>query len=276
METNFNIIYDLKKNIMKKLLLSLLIFPSLIFAQYTEVEKVEGEKKLSELTNYKNTIRWNLTPMVLFGHRNINLGYERVLSEKSSASINIGYLEIPELLNVSKDIVYVDGNKSRGGFSIFADYKRYITNRNKRSAPEGVYWGIFTGVYNQKFNSHYVTDYEEDGTHFHGEADLKATVNSFNLGLQLGYQFVFYDRFTVDLILVGPAASIYTGKLSGKFDGNLNTSEEFKKFVDKLYDKFPWLEDSIDGDELHAQGTTSNFSTFGSNFRYVLQIGYRF
>jgi len=262
---------------MKKLLLSFILLPALIFAQYKPVEKGEKIEELSSLTDYKNTIRWNLTPMVLFGSKNINLGYERVLSENSTASINIGYLEIPELITASEDIVYVDGNKSRGGYSIFVDYKRYLGNRNKRQAPEGVYWGAFTGIYHQKFNSHYKVDHIDDGgTHLQGEADLKATINSFNLGLQLGYQFVFYDRFTVDLILVGPAASVYTGSLSGTVSGNLQTSDEFKKFIDKMYNKFPWLEDSIDGNDIHADGSTSNFSVFGNNFRYVVQIGYRF
>ena len=266
---------------MKKTLLVLFLLPTFIFAQYTETEKQEdvkgiNEKELQPLTDYKNTIRWNLTPMVLFGRRNVNIGYERVISDKETVSINVGYLEIPEISNASEDLVYVDGNKSRGGFSLFVDYKRYLSNRNKRVAPEGIYWGVFSGVYNQKFNTHYKAEFEDNGTTIKGEADIKATVNSFNLGMQLGYQFIFYDRFTVDLILIGPAASIYTGKLSGKFEGNLDSSEEFKKFVDKMYDKFPWLEDSVDSNELHVEGSTSNFSVFGGNFRYVLQIGYRF
>jgi hypothetical protein len=261
---------------MEKILLTLLFLPSIILAQYSETPKIENEKTLSKLTDYKNTIRWNLTPMVLMGRRNVNIGYERILTDNSSASINVGYLEIPEVFNASDNIVYVEGDKRRGGFSIFADYKRYISNRNKRKAPEGIYWGGFAGVYNQKFNSHYLADYEEDGTHFHGEADLKATVNNYNIGMQLGYQFVFFDRLTVDLILVGPALSIYTGKLHGEFEGNLDTSKEFQKLVEQIYKIIPWLEDSVDQGKLDVKGTSSSFSVFGGNFRYVLQVGYRF
>ena len=267
---------------MKKSLLLLFLLPSLLFAQYTEAEKTEeikpiNEKELQPLTDYKNTIRWNLTPMVLFGIRNVNLGYERVISDKETVSINVGYLEIPIIFTTSDQIEYVDGKKDRGGFSIFLDYKRYINNRNKRSAPEGIYWGAFTGIYNQKFRNNYKASITgDDGTTLTGEADIQTTINSYNFGLELGYQFVFYDRFTVDLILVGPAASIYTGKLSGKFSGDLNESEEFRDFVDNIYDKVPWLKDSIDGSELYAEGSSSNFAVFGSNFRYVVQVGYRF
>ncbi len=267
---------------MKKLLLGLFLLPSLLFAQYTPVDKSEelkpiNEKELQPLTDYKNTIRWNLTPMVLFGSRNVNLGYERIISDKETVSINVGYLEIPILFSSSEQIEYVEGNRDRGGFSIFMDYKRYINNRNKRSAPEGIYWGAFTGVYNQKFGNHYkVTIEREDDTDLTGEADINLAINNYNFGLELGYQFVFYDRFTVDLILIGPAASIYSGKLSGNFSGNLNESEEFRDFVDKIYEKMPWLEDSINEDELYAEGNSTNFSVFGGNFRYVLQVGYRF
>lgn len=267
---------------MKKILLILFILPTLLFAQYTEAEKTEGieainDKELKPLTDYKNTIRWNMTPMVLFGYRNVNLGYERVLSEKSTASINVGYLEIPILFTTSEEIEYVSGDNERGGFSIFLDYKRYINNRNKRSAPEGIYWGAFTGIYNQKFNNHYKATYtKDDGTELTGEADLNATINNINFGLELGYQFVFYDRFTVDLILIGPAASIYSGKLTGEFSGNLNESDEFKDFVDNIYDKIPWLEDAVDGDKLHAKGNQAKIAIFGGNFRYVVQVGYRF
>ena len=251
-----------------------------MFAQYTESNddaKKEKDRSLPELTDYKNTIRWNLTPMVLFGHRNVNLGYERVLSDKSTASINVGYLEIPIMFSAEDKIEYVDGNKDRGGFSIFLDYKRYFKNRNKRSAPEGIYWGVFTGVYNQKFSNDYKVAYTgNDGTEFNGEGDIRATINSYNLGLELGYQFVFYDRFTLDLILVGPATSLYTGKLTGKFSGNLDESEEFQKFIDVIYDRVPWLKDAVKGDELYAKGHSTDFNVFGGNFRYVVQIGYRF
>lgn len=267
---------------MKKILLALFLVPTVLFAQYTEAEKSEEgksikEKDLEPLTDFKNTIRWNMTPMVLFGYRNVNLGYERVLSDKSTASINVGYLEIPIIFTTSEQIEYVEGNRDRGGFSIFLDYKRYINNRNKRSAPEGVYWGAFTGIYNQKFRNNYKASYTgDDGTEFNGEADINTKINSINFGLELGYQFVFYDRFTVDLILMGPATSIYAGKLTGKFSGNLNESEEFKNFVDNIYDKIPWLENAINGDRLYAEGNSTNFALFGSNFRYVLQVGYRF
>ncbi len=267
---------------MKKLLLALFLVPAITFAQYTEAKKSEeldttNEKELKPLTDYKNTIRWNITPMVIFGNRNVNLGYERVISEKETVSLNVGYLEIPLIFTTSEQIEYVEGDRERGGFSIFLDYKRYINNRNKRSAPEGIYWGVFTGVYNQKFGNHYKASYiGDDGTEFEGEADIKTTINSYNFGLELGYQFVFYDRFTVDLILVGPATSLYTGKLSGEFSGNLNESEAFKDFVENIYDKVPWLKDAVNGDELYAEGSSTNFKVFGGNFRYVLQVGYRF
>jgi len=196
---------------MKKLLLSFLLLPSLIFAQYTPEEKVDDSKKLPQLTDYKNTIRWNLTPMALFGYKNVNIGYERVLSKNRTASINVGYLEIPKLFTASDQIEYVDGDRYRGGFSVFVDYNFYIANRNKRSAPEGIYFGVFSGIYNQTFGSKFkLIDPElPDDKKVLADADLNTTINNINLGLQLGYQFVFYDRFTVDLGRTGICTRIY-------------------------------------------------------------------
>ena len=266
---------------MKRIIFSLILLPSFIFAQYTPAEKIENSKELPALTDYKNTVRWNMTPMVLFGIRNVNLGYERVLTKNSTASINIGYLELPKLLTSSEEIEYVDGNRTRGGFSVFVDYKRYITNRNKRSAPEGLYWGGFVGLYNQKFGLKFnlVDPNLEPGKQLLAEADLNTTINNINFGLQLGYQFVFYDRFTVDLVLIGPSASLYTGTLRGSVnihDENIEENEVYKKFVEMIMDKAPGLADIVDGDEIYAHGTASKFAVFGGNFRYVLQIGYRF
>lgn len=269
---------------MKKLILLLLIFPSLIFAQYTEAEKegdVDVSKKLPELTDYKNTIRWNLTPMALFGARNVNLGYERVITDKSTVSINVGYLEIPKLLTKSEDIEYVSGDRNRGGFSVFVDYNFYIANRNARKAPEGVYFGVFSGLYNQTFSSKFklIDPNLPSDKQLLAEADLATTINNLNLGLQIGYQFVFYDRFTVDLILVGPAVAMYRGKIGGDITvhaDNIEENDVYKKFVGLIVDKAPWLADAVDGDKISASGSTSSFSVFGGNFRYVLQVGYRF
>jgi hypothetical protein len=266
---------------MKKILLIFLFIPLYISAQYTEVvdsaAKVKvNRNELPPLTSYKNTIRWNLTPFVVLGHRNINLGYERVLNEKSSVSINAGYLEIPILLTTSDKIEYVEGDKDRGGFSLFVDYKRYIANRNKRKAPEGLYWGAYTGIYNQKFSTVYKLI---DDKSILASADLGLTVNDYNLGLQLGYQFVFRDRFTLDLILVGPSVSIYTGRLRGEievYDENMEDSDVYKEFIDMITEKAPWLLDAVDEDQIYAQGTNTNFSIFSGSFRYVVQIGYRF
>ncbi|MEN8138069.1 MAG: hypothetical protein ABFR62_06525 [Bacteroidota bacterium] len=265
---------------MKGLLIIILLVPILSFGQYSPKEESNFAKnELSELTDYKNTIRWNITPFMIFGYRNINLGYERVLSDKNTVSVNVGYLEIPKLLTQSEKVEYIDGDSYRGGFSIFADYNFYIANRNVRKAPEGVYWGVFAGIYNQKFGTNFNLVDENNGNIALANADLKATVNNLNLGMQLGYQFVFYDRFTVDLVLVGPALSFYTGKLSGDieiYDENIEENEIYKEFVNMIMNKAPWLADVVDEKEISAKGGKSNFSLFGGNFRYVLQIGYRF
>ena len=262
---------------MKKLLPLLFFLPTLLFAQ-NEVEKT-NESELQELTDYKNTVRWNLTPFVLFGNRNLNFGYERKISDSQTASINIGYLEIPRLTHKGDKIEYVSGESKRGGFSVFADYKFYLSSRNKRKAPEGIYWGPYMGYYNQKLETGFgVYDINNNNTKL-ADVEMEMQVHNITLGLQLGYQFVFYDRFTLDLVLVGPSYGMYRGDIEGKtkiYDENITENEIYKDFVEMVQERAPWLPPLVNGGEISGSGKRNKFNTFGGNFRYLVQIGYRF
>jgi hypothetical protein len=41
---------------------------------------------------------------------------------------------------------------------------------------------------------------------------VKGNFYIFNIGVELGYQFVFWKRLTLDFVLIGPAISYYGGK----------------------------------------------------------------
>ena len=107
-----------------------------------------------------------------------------------------------------------------------------------------------------------------------GQLSFDGYFNALSVGLQLGYQFVIKERFTVDLIFMGPSASLYTAKLT--LDGNIdaNVEDEYLLAIrDMLISKFPFLEDLIDAGEFNDSGVTTGL---GPNLRYMIQIGYRF
>jgi hypothetical protein len=90
----------------------------------------------------------------------------------------------------------------------------------------------------------------------------------------LGYQFVFWKRLSLDLILAGPSLSFYNGKIN--VNGDLELDEESDAYAylhDKILDKYPWLETFINLDAINSGGS---FNATAVGFRYVIQIGFRF
>lgn len=221
--------------------------------------------------NPKNIIRWNITPMAVVGPRSLVLGYERVLKSNQSISMNIGYLELRQPVNrLGQSLEWFAENK-RSGFDISLDYRFYFKNRNKYSAPDGLYWGPYTALYNLNFEGESV--FNQDGVN-----NRIAMSNKFYMisaGVQLGYQFLIKDRFSIDLLLMGPSFSAY------RF--NLDIDSQFKLDPDSEY--YDLLKDFLNGfvpgsgvilDGLDFSTSTGKVRYNGVGFRYGVQIGYAF
>jgi len=218
----------------------------------------------------KNTIRWNLTPMVI-NTTNLTLGYERILKENQSISINVGLLLFPDFLdNDSLEISYVEhGNKI--GFSTAIDYRFYLGKRNLKNAPDGVYIGPYFTYYQYAFDSKLRV---VDNDNIVNDIGINASFKMASLGFELGYQFLFWDRLTVDMILVGPSFSYYHASANFTGEIGLDTdSGEYLKLKQALLDKYPWLDTFVD---LGAINKGEAVGAFGMGFRYVIQVGYHF
>ena len=108
------------------------------------VTTMHGQKEYScpDSVDYKkNVIRWNITPFLIWDSRNINLGYERTLSPYRSFSVNAGYFVLPSLVQGLYDSLNIERTGQKWGFSVSGDYRFYFKKRNKRMAPDGLYWG---------------------------------------------------------------------------------------------------------------------------------------
>lgn len=219
-------------------------------------------------TTHKNTIRFNLTPLVINGAGNYVFGYERVLSHRRSFSVNTGVLALAELAPVSDSAAYDWKNVNHNrGFSFAADYRMYFTKRNRFTIPDGLYWGPFLTYYYFDNNTSILT---QAGP----EAELQTYVNMLMVGAQLGYQVVFKDRWTVDLILAGPALGWYSLDMTLSSDVDLGDGAgNYEEFYDSLSRMFPAMSKLVNGDELRVDGRGT---TWGGGFRYVFQVGYRF
>ena len=215
---------------------------------------------------YKNTIKLNPTPYLLFGGRNFTVGYERVVKASQSFSIHLGPAEMPgKFPKLDSAILSRTGNK--WGFLAAADYRFYILKRNTHAAPDGLYWGPYMASYYYN-NSLSLT---LDNQVVQGKLDLGANLLMLNFGVQLGYQFTIGKRLSVDLVLAGPSLSGYYANLKAKSDGLKIDGEQVQEIKEALLEQFPFLSNYV----LEADLSKKDWA-FGGGFRYLVAVGYRF
>lgn len=221
----------------------------------------------------KNVIRWNITPFVLWSSNNINFSYERVLKPYRSFSVNAGYFVLPTLTSGRLlDSLEITRNISKTGFNLAADYRFYFKKLNVPMAPAGLYWGVYSSYYYYKFENRAEiidNDLAKSSVTFGGH------LNVFSVGIELGYQFMIKERFSIDIIFLAPSIAMYSTKLNFKTSGL--TIDEENEYLQKIYDA---LKAKIPGfDQLVSDGYSydSGFDTnIGIGVRYMIQIGYRF
>ena len=224
------------------------------------------------LTPYhRNVIKFNPTPMMLFNElKNLTFSYERLIKKDKSVSLQLGYLVAPQVLNDTLFNSVLLNKDTRHGINIAFDYRVYPFSRNRRPAPDGLYYGGYTSYYGCGFETkaRLMDAPDNDNVWLNGHS------NMINLGFELGYQFIFAKKFSIDLLMFGPSISGYWGNL--ELTGNMNSDLENKideELAAKLKERFPAL-GYLFTDE-SATFSTSKI-VLSSWFRYSVQFGYHF
>jgi len=210
--------------------------------------------------------------MFIFGPKSIVLGYERVVNSHQSFAINIGHLEKkPFSTKEGEDINLFDHN-DRGGFAFTGEYRFYFKKRNTKPAPDGLYWGPYAGYYGLNFDGKSkITD--ESG--IESDIELNSKLRLMSVGVQLGYQFlIINDRFTIDLMLLGPSITNYKFELGLQTESSLDPESEYYDDVKRILDfLIPGSGIILDGQEFSGSG---RLGFIKAGFRYGVQIGYHF
>jgi hypothetical protein len=251
----------------------------LIAQEKTDTVQVKKKKEKPEkLAPYhKNVIKFNPTPMLIQGReiRNLTFSYERLFARNMSASVQAGYLVFPEVKTgeVLGGLVNIHKGKKQG-INLAFDYRYYPFQRNRRPAPDGLYLGGYISYYGYQFKNEFDFIVLDSASAVVQNGSMKGNLNMFHFGVELGYQFVFWKRFTVDLLLFGPAVAYYSGNLT--ISGNLNpeTIDQLDdELVQKLEDRFPLIKSFASGDELRFTGSKAKI---GIGLRYSIQLGFHF
>lgn len=221
----------------------------------------------------KNIVRLNLTNPLIFGDRSLILGYERVVNDHQSFSINAGLATLPKfnLINfVDDSIVQLYKDTKDKGFNVTADYRFYLAKENKYNAPRGLYIGPFAShVYMGRENT-----WNLNTQSFTGEVNTELSFNMTAVGGQLGYQFILWKRVALDFVLLGPSVAWYSVK--AKLDTSLDPDEEsvlYEKISEILEERFPGYSFVIDDVDFKKSGTT-NTRSYG--YRYTIHLGFLF
>jgi hypothetical protein len=233
--------------------------------------KANSDDSLSLTPYHLNVIKFNPTPMVLFDEiRNVTFSFERLINKHNSIALQLGYLVIPQVLNDTLFNNIALDKYTRKGINAAIDYRMYPFSRNRRPAPDGLYIGGYLSYYGTSFeNKVYLLDATDTDN-----VMLNGRINMINLGFEMGYQFIFAKKFSIDLLMFGPSLSGYSANLG--ITGNLNSELADKideELAAKLKERYPAL-GYLFSDE------SSTFSTskieVSSWFRYSIQFGYHF
>lgn len=229
--------------------------------------QVSNAQDSTSVSLRRNTIKIDLTGNFLY-RNTLTFSYERVVKRNQSFVVTAGYQEFPKIGSFGEN---VEGKKeeNRGGYKYGGEYRFYLQKENKFAAPRGVYIGPYVTALGFRSDRKIVYS----GTDVPEEANLKSRLNIVSLGAQLGYQFVFNDRWSLDLVLIGPSYSKYNFKtqLSGDFEFDPDNVQN--EILHAIIEKFPALDDLLDEQELDSSGT---LDTWALGYKYQFLIGYRF
>jgi len=247
--------------------------PFLLLSLAVSAVNVKAQEEKKEIP-YKNVIRYNLSGPLLTGFgRYIVFGYERIVNQNQSFSINAGPIALAKSLreNVStEDFTFRNDPKSTG-FNVSLDYRFYLRKENKYGPPRGLYVGPYIS-YNQ-FNRESVWS-NDSTTSSDKSLTTKLNIKIFTIGAELGYQLVLWKRFAIDFLMVGPGIGNYSIDL--KTQGNL-TDEEKKKLGEAVKqvvsEKLPGFSYVLSNKYFSPEG---KIRTWTIGYRYIIHLGFLF
>ncbi|ANE49229.1 hypothetical protein SY85_00635 [Flavisolibacter tropicus] len=243
----------------------------LLVAGYGMAQQVSSTDSTNEERVRKNIVRYNLSGAILFGFdKYIILGYERVIAPNRSISINLGQASLPKLVSISTDSFDTERSRERKGYNVSIDYRFYLKKENKYQAPRGVYIGPYYSF--NKFTNK--TEWKYKNRTANSFVNTNSDFKIHTVGFELGYQFILWKRFALDLVMIGPGLGFYDYKAT--FEGNIDaaTKEQLLQGLeDLLTQKFPGMNYVFSDEKIDGNGVMRT-NTIG--YRYLIHIGYNF
>ncbi|MBL7874878.1 MAG: DUF3575 domain-containing protein [Cyclobacteriaceae bacterium] len=225
------------------------------------------QAQVDQDTVRKNTVKIDLTSYFLY-RNSLVFSYERVVKPNQTWGISAGLQALP--ISGKIDSVRAQRELSNNGYKIAGEYRFYLKKENRYGAPHGVYIGPYLSILNFT-NKRHLEVINDSGTPEY--VNLKTRIDIINPGVQLGYQFVLNNRWTIDLIFIGPSLSNYRAKM--QFEGNytFDPSDVQSEILNAMFDRFPAFEELVKLGKVSTQGRVN---TWAWGYRYQFLVGYHF
>ena len=226
------------------------------------------EKPQRENIRYPNIIKINTLAIVF---NNISLLYERGIIPRVSAGIGVGYKytgAAPKLLTVENSTIGVQYDNIKG-FSITPEARYYI-----KSCDPGQLEGFYAGLYIRYTGYTTAADFEyipEDNSPEYYRSDI--ALKEFGVGIQLGYQLIIKERFSIDFLFLGPRFSSYHFGYEFDQEPSQEFLDDLSEYMNEVVDRF-----GLDYDvDIQQEGEAKASTTFSfANMRFGLSLGFAF
>jgi hypothetical protein len=103
-----------------------------------------------------------MTPLI-FNSKNLTFGYERLLKNSKSFSINAGFFILPKLFNNDNPDIYFVQKSNRVGYTFAADFRFISKSLTNVQLRPGVYIGPYFAQYRYGFDNTLEINIGSDG-----------------------------------------------------------------------------------------------------------------
>ena len=255
-------------NTLKKMLiisiLSLFIIETVISQDLDIDQEIQQEEKIT----YPNIIKINSLALVF---SNISLLYERGIIPRVSAGIGVGYKYAgtePKLLQGDNSTIGMHlGNIQ--GFSITPEARYYLKTCDPLKL-EGFYAGLYLRYTGYKTDA--VFQYTPENASVE-EYDAVIELNEYGVGIQLGYQMLLWERFSIDFLFFGPRFSSYDFGYKFNKQPSQEFLDDFSAYLNEVIDRFG-LDQNVD---IKQEGNARASTAFSfAAIRFGISLGFAF
>ena len=197
--------------------------------------------------------------------QSVSFEYERMIDPNYSLTLGIG---IPvQGMMMGKNIFDDNSDLKKPAFSTMhiRAALRYYTGKNM--LPKGFYVEPYLKYQQIKGNAIYQGINDLKYTY---NGNLSANINTFNLGVQFGYQFLISKRVTIDLYFLGLDGGLANGKMTST-SSNPTEADYVEAEFQKTIDDFPffirnWLDVKKENDQVIVEAKKLQYPWYRGGF----------